>query len=110
MKKSRVGYIDKTDFDYELGEARSGNIIYPSLSNILENETCSQECGVYKVKISIIESAHEGVSELHGKTIQELEAYQKSEEYLNHIQERLRKAEATAAFWRNRVETLKAKL
>jgi hypothetical protein len=50
------------------------------------------------------------VSELHGKTIQELEAYQKSEEYLNHIQERLRKAEATAAFWRNRVETLKAKL
>jgi len=110
MKKFRTGYIDITDFDYELGEARSGNVVYPSLEDILETQSCSHECGVYKVKVSIIEIAHQGAAELQGKTMEELEAYQKSEEYLNHITEKLQKAEANAAFWKNKVERLKAKL
>ncbi len=47
----RYGYMCKTDFDYELGEAMYGTKIYPSEEDLRRNYSCVEECGIVKVKV-----------------------------------------------------------
>ena len=51
----RYAYMDKVDFDHEVGCALGGNKVYPSLKDLLENEKCVHECGIVKVKIVLEE-------------------------------------------------------
>jgi hypothetical protein len=44
--------MDMTDFDNELGISRNGNKIFPSEESLLENISCSKECGVVEVKVT----------------------------------------------------------
>lgn len=48
----KIGYIDATDFRYELGEAAGGTVIYGSKADLLRCEPCAVECGIIKVKVS----------------------------------------------------------
>jgi len=49
----RVGYMDKVDFDYELGNAKGGNKVFPSIKDLKENKPCIEECGIVEVEIKL---------------------------------------------------------
>ncbi len=54
MKKGRmvIGYMDKTDFDYELGNAAGGNIVFGSVEDLKKNKRCAEpECGIVEVEV-----------------------------------------------------------
>ena len=49
----RYGYMCKVDYDFELGEALGGNVIYPSVANLKHHKACTKECGIVRVRISL---------------------------------------------------------
>lgn len=51
---SVIGYMDKTDFECELGAASGGNVIYPSVEDLKRHVSCHQSCGVVSVRVSFI--------------------------------------------------------
>lgn len=50
MKKI-IGYMDKTDFDHELGYDPAGTKVYPSVRAVHEDRSCTQECGIVEVEV-----------------------------------------------------------
>ena len=50
----RYGYMDHTDFYWEVGEARGGNTIYSSIKDLLKNQPCAKECGIVRVRIEVV--------------------------------------------------------
>jgi len=50
-----VGYMDKVDFDYELGEAIDGNKIFPSVEALTKHKPCTRSCGIVKVEVRLKE-------------------------------------------------------
>ena len=51
-----VGYMDKVDFDYELGTAGGGNVVYASIEDLIEHEPCAAtECGIVEVEVRLKE-------------------------------------------------------
>ena len=58
---SPIGYMDRTDFEYELGQASGGNIVYPNIEDLKEHKAgCINECGIVKVKVELVEVIEEG--------------------------------------------------
>lgn len=55
MKEDKFGYMCKTDWDWELGEAMGGCDVYPSVEDLKENRKCAKQCGIVKVKVSFEE-------------------------------------------------------
>lgn len=55
----RIGYMDKIDYDHELGNAAKGSIVYPSIESLRENKHCVAECGIVKVKVELLEVVDE---------------------------------------------------
>lgn len=53
-KRSIVGYMCKTDFDYELGEATDGNKIFPSVAELKMFNKCWKSCGIVKVETRLV--------------------------------------------------------
>lgn len=51
----KTGYMCKTNFEHELGEANGGCSVYPTIKDLLKNEPCSINCGIVKVKIELVE-------------------------------------------------------
>ena len=51
--RSRIAYIDATDFDHHLGEGNDPKParLYASAALVLKGETCAKECGVYQVEV-----------------------------------------------------------
>ena len=49
----RVGYMDKVDFDHELGNAMGGNTVFPSIDDLEENKPCTESCGIVEVEIRL---------------------------------------------------------
>ncbi len=52
----RFGYMCKVDFDYELGYAGGGNIIYPTIKGLKAFRCCWDECGIVKVKVTKVKT------------------------------------------------------
>lgn len=52
-REFRIGYMDYTDFNYELGHALGGNIVYSDKADLLESNPCAKECGIVKVRITL---------------------------------------------------------
>lgn len=50
---TRTGYMCATDFNYELGHAKGGTEVYPSLDNLRINRNCIKECGIVKVTVKV---------------------------------------------------------
>jgi len=50
----RIGYMDAVDFNFELGEAWGGNIIYPSVKNLKSSHKYVHLCGIVKVKVVLL--------------------------------------------------------
>lgn len=51
----KYGYMCKTDFDYELGEASGGVEVYRTEEDLMKHRECWEECGIVKVKIEEVE-------------------------------------------------------
>ena len=49
------GYMCKTDWDYEIGEAAGGTEIYASVEDLKNHRECVTSCGIVKVKVEFIE-------------------------------------------------------
>ena len=52
-ERTIIGYMDKVDFDYELGAAKGGNRVYPSQKDLEECQPCTQECGIVEVEVRL---------------------------------------------------------
>jgi hypothetical protein len=54
MSDTRKGFMCRTDFLHELGDAMGGNMIYPSLNDLKRCEPCYKQCGVVEVEIKLV--------------------------------------------------------
>lgn len=61
MAKEREieGFMCLTDLAFELGYAMGGNVVYPSEADLRENKKCVDQCGIAKVKVSLVEVVKE---------------------------------------------------
>lgn len=48
-----IGYMDKVDFDEELGRALDGNRIFPSIEALRKGRPCCTQCGIVEVEIRL---------------------------------------------------------
>lgn len=56
MKKRKViGYMDKVDFDCELGQAIDGNKVFPSIEALKKFKPCVKQCGIVEVEVRLRE-------------------------------------------------------
>lgn len=54
-KQFEYGYMDKTDFEHEVGAALGGNRIFPSIADLVANKKCVTSCGIVRVKVELDE-------------------------------------------------------
>ena len=85
------GYMDATDFNYELGQAAGGVTIYSSEKDILDHCPCAESCGVVKVSIELVDKVIVGNNSgsLLGSDIDSKnDAYIESEKaFINHCKQ-----------------------
>ncbi len=55
MKDVKFGYMCKTEFDWEVGEALGASRVYSTVEELKEKRKCTQNCGIVKVSISVVE-------------------------------------------------------
>lgn len=55
IDENSTGYMCKTDFDYELGNAVGGTTIYPSENDLRRHRKCVDGCGIVKVEVRLVE-------------------------------------------------------
>ena len=107
MEKRQVrkifGYIDRTDFYHELGEAPGGILVYASTEDALEHCACAQSCGVIKVEISYIEDALDGDG---SGSISSLDLENKNPYYIEQENKRINHYRTQAEFHKKRSELL----
>lgn len=48
-----VGYMDKIDFDCELGSACGETSIYPSVEDLKKHSPCVKNCGIVEVEVRL---------------------------------------------------------
>lgn len=48
-----VVYMDKVDFDHEIGAALGGNRVYPSIKDLEKNQPCTKQCGIVEVEVRL---------------------------------------------------------
>lgn len=48
-----IGYMDKVDWDWELGAASGGNRVFPSVKDLKNHKPCWQECGIVEVEVRL---------------------------------------------------------
>lgn len=58
--KSVLGFMCRTDFDHELGEAADGVRVYPSAATLREHRPCVTECGMVRVRVVLDAVIDEG--------------------------------------------------
>lgn len=46
-----TGYMCLVDYEWELGNASGGNIVYPSIDDIKERRGCVAQCGIVEVEV-----------------------------------------------------------
>jgi len=54
-KRTVIGYMDKVDFDHELGEAIDGNKVFPSVEALRKYKPCCRSCGIVEVEVRLKE-------------------------------------------------------
>lgn len=54
-RKAKYGYMCKTDWDWELGEAPGGVEIYIDIDDLRKHRSCVDSCGIVKVKVQLEE-------------------------------------------------------
>jgi len=52
---NNIYYMDKVDFDYELGEALGGSKVYIDEQDLRNHQPCVESCGIVTVKVTLHE-------------------------------------------------------
>jgi hypothetical protein len=52
-KGNVIGYMDKVDWDYEIGGAAGGNKIFPSIDDLKHCKPCVDSCGIVEVEVRL---------------------------------------------------------
>lgn len=61
MTNERYGYMCRTDFSDELGQAAGGTRIYPSEADLRRMMLCVPGCGIVRVEIRVVEIVLKGI-------------------------------------------------
>ena len=94
------GYMDLTDFLYELGEAAGGNRVFASVNDLIENQPCADECGIVKVAFVDEEIVqHDNFHQLKEEKV---------DTRIKHVENMLVKAKRNVVWYENRLTDLKA--
>lgn len=48
-----IAYMDKIDFDCEVGGNPNGNIFFTSIEDLKKERTCSEFCGIIEIEIRL---------------------------------------------------------
>lgn len=48
-----IGYMDKVDFDHEVGCASGGNRVYPTIDALVKAKKCVPSCGIVEVEVRL---------------------------------------------------------
>lgn len=51
-KKEKTGWMCRTDFEHELGNASGGVVVYPDLEDLMDDRRCIKTCGYVQVTIT----------------------------------------------------------
>lgn len=46
-------FMDKVDWDYEVGAAMGGNRVYPSIEDLKRYQPCCEDCGIVEVEMRL---------------------------------------------------------
>ena len=46
-------FMDKVDFDHEVGRAMRGNKVFPSQEDLEKNKPCTKYCGIVEVELRL---------------------------------------------------------
>lgn len=57
-------YMCRTDYEHELGAAKGGNVVFPSVEDLKRHSGCAAECGIVAVRVELVGVVEEG--RLHG--------------------------------------------
>lgn len=57
------GYMCKTDYENELGQASGGNTIFPSIEDAREHLKCWKDCGLVEVDVKFVRSIPHSIRE-----------------------------------------------
>lgn len=49
----KILYMDKVDFDHELGEALGGSRVYMDEEDLRDHQPCVESCGIVAVKVTL---------------------------------------------------------
>ena len=60
MDEVKKGFMDKTDFDFELENVSEGTKVFPTVKALKENMKCVDECGIVEVEIKLVRVVEEG--------------------------------------------------
>lgn len=54
------GFMCKTDFLYELGNAAGGETVYASVEDLKARRPCTEGCGIVEVEVRLVRVVEEG--------------------------------------------------
>lgn len=54
-----TAFMDKVDFDEELGQASDGNKMFPSEASLRRHKPCTKHCGVVEVSVEFVRVVQE---------------------------------------------------
>ena len=57
-----VGFMCKTDWEFEIGGAADGSKVYPDMESVKKCCGCWKGCGIVKVAVECIETVLEGIA------------------------------------------------
>lgn len=103
-KSARTGYMDLTDYSYELGEAKDGSIVYASKKDLLRCQPCAEECGIVKVSVTLKKVIQESDFKREEK---QKEPYETSERRITHLKERIKLHQSRLQWYENQLEDVK---
>ena len=63
MSSVTLGYMCRTDFDWELGMAADGNKIFPSVKALKHYRKCVKGCGIVRVRVTLDKVITKGTGE-----------------------------------------------
>lgn len=59
MTTKRICYMDKVDFDHEIGNALGGNQLFADIEDLKKHKGCCRQCGIVKVEVVLKEVIQE---------------------------------------------------
>lgn len=49
----KIGYMCRTDYEYELGSAGGGIEVYASVNDLKKHRKCWSDCGIVEVEVTL---------------------------------------------------------